>query len=208
MKAMTVNLKNFHFPFSQIKEEAAKNWRLILLYAVFLCGCLSGAMLYSNTGETVSSTAQTILEKLLEGSFPQNLRIIMIAGLIPLLLNLLCSFSALGMPIIFLCPAVCGMFVSAFISHLYCVYRVDGVVFSLILLLPAAVIFLVMMLIECNEGLILSGIIATNIFSAHKEGRGELRDYFIRFAVAAVVCCAIIAVQAACITYFGKALLF
>ncbi len=208
MKAMTVNLKDFSLSLDRIKEEAALHRRLILLYTVFSGGCFAGAVLYSNSAEMLSGYIKTMLERILEANFPQNLRIISAICLIPQLITALCSFSALGLPFILLCPAISGMALSVFISHLYCNYGVDGAVFSFILLLPCAVVFFVMLLIGGNEGLILSEIVAGSVFSSHKQGRGELRGFLLRFSVIIVVCFAVAALQAVCISKFGKALLF
>ena len=151
---------------------------------------------------------KTLLERMLEASFPQNLRIISAVCLVPQVITALCSFSALGLPFILLCPAVCSMALSAFISYLYCNFGVDGAVFSLILLLPCAVVFFVMLLIGGNEGLILSEIVAGSVFSSKKQGRGELKGFLLRFVIIIVVCFAVAALQAVCISKFGKALLF
>ncbi|MBR4050916.1 MAG: hypothetical protein IKK09_10515 [Clostridia bacterium] len=208
MKAMTVNLKEFSLPLDRIKDEAALHRRLILLYAVFTGGCFAGAVLYSNSAQMLSEYIKTLLERMLEASFPQNLRIISAVCLVPQVITALCSFSALGLPFILLCPAVCSMALSAFISYLYCNFGVDGAVFSLILLLPCAVVFFVMLLIGGNEGLILSEIVAGSVFSSKKQGRGELKGFLLRFVIIIVVCFAVAALQAVCISKFGKALLF
>ncbi len=208
MKAMTVNLKEFSFPIDRIKEEAALHRRLILLYAVFTGGCFAGAVLFSNSAQMLSEHIKTLLERMLEASFSQNLRIISCVCLVPQFITALCSFSALGLPFILLCPAMCGMALSAFISYLYCNFGVDGAVFSLILLLPCAVVFFVMLLIGGNEGLILSEIVAGSVFSSRKQGRGELKGFLLRFVIIIAVCFAVAALQAVCISKFGKALLF
>lgn len=208
MKAMTVNLKDFSLPIDRIKEEAALHRRLILLYAVFAGGCFAGAVLYSNTANILSGYIKTTLERMFEASFSQNLGIISAVCLIPQIITALCSFSALGLPFILLCPAVCGMILSTIISYLYCSFGVDGAVFSLILILPCAVVFFVMLLIGGNEGLILSEIVAGSIFMSRKQGRGELKGFLLRFIIIIAVCFAGAALQAFCVSKFGKTLLF
>ena len=208
MKAMTVNLKEFSLPIDRIKEEAALHRRLILLYAVFFAGCFAGAALYSNSADILAGYIKNFLEKILNADYSQNLRLITAIYLIPQIVTALCSFSALGLPFVLLCPGICGMLLSGFISYLYCTFSVDGAVFSLIMLLPCAVVFFVMLLIGCNEGLILSEIVAGSIFSTQKQGRGELKGFFIRFAVILLVCFFVALLQAVCISRFGKALLF
>lgn len=208
MKALTVNLKEFSLPFDRIKEEAALHRRLILLYAVFTGGCFAGAVLFSNSAQAVSDYIKIMVEKLLEAGFSQNLRIISLACLLPQVITALSAFSALGLPLILLCPAVCAAFLSAVISYLYCNFGVDGAVFSLILILPCAVVFFLMLLIGSNEGLILSEIVAGSLFSLKRQGRGELKGFLLRFAVIFTVCFAVAALQAVCISKFGKALLY
>lgn len=208
MKAMTLNLKDFSLPIDRIKEEAALHRRLILLYAVFTGGCFAGALLYSNTADTVSEYINNALEVMFDSGFSQNLRITSSACLIPQVITALCSFSALGLPFILLCPTVCGMILSAIISYLYCNFGVNGAVFSLILILPCAVVFFLMLLIGSNEGLILSEIIAGSVFSAHRQGRGELKGFLLRFVIIIAVSFAVAALEAFCISKFGKTLLF
>ena len=208
MKAMTVNLKDFGLPIERIKEEAALHRRLILLYAVFAGGCFAGAVLYSNTAGILSDYIKTTLDKMFEASFSQNMGIISAVCIIPQIIMLFCSFSALGLPFILLCPAVCSTVLSAIISYLYCNFGVDGAVFSLILILPCAVVFFLMLLIGGNEGLILSEIVAGSIFSSRRQGRGELKGFVLRFVIIIAVCLAVAALQAFCVSKFGKALLF
>ena len=208
MKAMTLNLKDFSLPLDRIKEEAALHRRLILLYFVFAGGCFAGALLYSDSPNLLSEYIKMALDRVLEASFSQNLRIISAVTLIPHIITALCSFSALGLPFIIACPAVSAFSLSTVISYLYCNFGVDGAVFSLILLLPFSVVFFVMLMIGGNEGLILSEIVAGSIFTTKKQGGGELKEFILRFIIIIAVCFAAAALQAICITKFGKALLF
>lgn len=208
MKAMTVNLKEFSLPLDRIKEEAAIHRRLILLYVVFTGGCFAGSLLYSNSVNNTSEYIKNLLETVLEGDFSQNLRIITSAYIIPNLITAFCGLSALGLPVILICPSLCGMFVSVLVSYLYFTYGVDGAVFSIIMILPCAVVFFLMMFIGGNEGLILSECIGVNVFSANKQSRGDLKGFLLRFLIIIVVCLAVATLQALCISKFGKALLF
>ena len=182
--------------------------RLILLYAVFAGGCFAGTVLYSNSENVLSEYIKTALERILEAGFSQNMGITSAMCLIPQIITVLCSFSALGLPFILLCPAVCSMALSALISYLYCNFGVDGAVFSLILVLPCAVVFFVMLLIGANEALILSEVVAGSVFISRRQGRVELKGFLLRFVIIIAVCLAVAALQAFCISKFGKALLF
>lgn len=208
MKAMTVNLKELSLPIDRIKEEAAIHRRLILLYVVFTVGCVAGALLFSNSVNNISEYIKYLIDKMLEADFSQNLRIISLSYIIPNIIIAFCGFSALGLPVIIVCPALCGMFVSVLISYLYISYGVDGAVFSIIMILPCAVVFFLMLFIGSNEGLILSEYIGISVFSNNKQSRGDLKGFLLRFLIIIVVCFSAAALQALCISKFGKALLF
>lgn len=208
MKTMTFNLKELSLPLDRIKEEAANHWRLILLYLIFMVGCIAGSITYSNMANTFSEYIKKVIEIMIEASFSQNMCILSAAYLIPQVFLLLFSFSALGLPFIMLCPAACGLITSVIVSYFYCNFGVDGAVFSLIIILPCIVGFLLMLFIGANEGVILAEIVASNIFTNNKQGRGDVKDFLLRYVIIFLVCVFISALQAFCISNFGKTLLF
>ncbi len=208
MKAMTVNLKGIGFSFSDLKEDLIKNWRLLLLFVLFLAGQIFGALAYSGFGSGYAEKINEIVKNQVEIGFLKLFLILIAVVMSALITAFFSSFSALGLPVILLAPAVFGAEISFIVSFLYSNYRLDGAVFSLILIFPAAIIIAMLQLIGCNESLILSGIVAQNTFSHKKESRGELRDFFTRYIIIALVTAAVCCIQALCICSFGKELLF
>ncbi len=208
MKAMTVNLKGIGYSFEELKNEAVKNWRMLLLVLLFICGMLTGAALYKNFGENISKSIADNFSEILKYSFLRVFLIIFIAAIIPLLISFFNSFNALGMPVILFIPAFYGLVISFLSSFLYTNYRKDGVIFALVLIFPAAVINTLMLIAVNNESLILSGIVSRNVFSSHKEGRGETKAFFLRYITAALITAVTCAADALAITAIGKNLLF
>lgn len=208
MKTMTVNLKGFGYSFEELKNEAVKSWRMILLVVLFICGMFTGAAIYKNSGENISETISDKFSGILEYGFSKIFIILFIAAIIPLLISFFNSFNALGMPVILFVPAFYGFTISLLSSFLYTNYRKDGVIFALVLIFPAAVINTLMLIAVNNESLILSGIVSRNVFSSHKEGRGETKAFFLRYITAAVVTAVTCAADALAVTAIGKSLLF
>lgn len=208
MKAMTLNLKGIGGSLGEFRDDLVINWRLMLLFLLFLSGLFMGVSVYNNCNDIFASQMKTMLEKLPEISFGNTFGFLIITAIIPLIIAFLSSFSALGIPFVMIAPAVYGSLISFIGAYLYNVHRIDGAVFAIITVFPAAIIISLMQLIGCNESLILSGIIAQNTFSAKRESRGELKEFFIRYLVIAVVIIVITAVQALCLSGFGSALLF
>lgn len=208
MKTMTVNLKGFKFSAYQFKEDIINNWRLILLFLMFLSGVLLGAVTFKNFDESITGILQNKLPEMLEYSFSKLFFMILAASLIPLLICFINSFSALGLPMILIIPLLCGFGISLISSYFYSAYKVDGAIFSILLILPAAIINTLMLLICSNESLILSGIISRNVFSVSKEGRGKLKSFFARYLVGAVIIDLTCLVDSGVIYAIGKNLLF
>lgn len=207
MKTIQLNFKRFYNPIIEIKKQAAEKWRLALAFFLVLAGCVSGAVFYVNTSENSGAFIKTFLEKLIESDFSTVFVYLSAFYFIPLIIVLISGFSALGLPIVIFCPTFWAAFLSLIMSCLYCEYQIDGVVFSLIILIPVAVIYLLSVLIGVNESLIMSGVIAQNVFSINKQGRGEIKSYLIRFGIIIIINLITTLVQSACISGFGKNLL-
>ena len=208
MKTMTVNLKGFVFSFSDLKEEMVKSWRIMLLFLLFLSGMVTGAVFYLNTGEEFGLTAQEKIAEILSFDFSKMFIVLSAAAMLPVVLNFLNSFSALGMPVVLAIPVFYGFAASFVCSCFYSCYRIDGVVFSLLLIFPAAVINTLLLLIGSNESLILSSIVSRNVFSADKQGRGELKAFFMRYAVIMLITLAVCLADSFAISAIGENLLF
>ena len=207
MKAMTVNLKHFQFSFKSFYEAATRNWKLIVLYLLFSGGCVAGAMIYTKSHGEIAPITQTLLEKALNCSFVKLVTAFISTYILCILVTFFSSFNALGLPLIMICPTASGTIFSLINSHLYNSYRIDGVIFSIVLIIPAAVVFSILLLTACNEALIMSGTVAQTIFTKQAGNRGELRDFFIRYLIITAVCIVISIIQSACIYKLGELLL-
>ncbi len=208
MKAMTFNLKGMGGFFTEFKDELLVNWRFMMLFFLFLGGMFMGVSIYDNCNDILAPHIKTLLEKLHEISFSKTFAFLIITAAVPLVISFLSSFSALGIPFTMLAPVIYSSLVSFFGAYLYNTYRIDGAVFAIIIVFPAVVIISIMQMIGCNEALILSGVIAQNTFSAKRESRGELKDFFIRFSIIFALIILVCVLQALCLVGFGSALLF
>ncbi len=207
MKAMTVNLKGLEISSAEIKEEITKSWRLIMLFLLLLGGMISGAFFYKRIGTDFSQIITEKMTLLLDSGFAKILAVTGSVMLLSIVLCIINSFSALGMPLLLIIPPVFGFLLSILCSYFYTTYRIDGVVFSLLLIFPAAVINVLMLLIGCNESLILSGIVSRNVFSSNKEGRGELKAFFARYGVIIIITLLVCIIDSIAISAIGKSLL-
>lgn len=207
MKTMTLNLKGLGFSFKDFWEEIKKSWRIILLFLLFQCGMISGSLFFQNSAEITKNYFEIKCDEILEYSFTKLIIISICIYMIPLIISFISSFSAIGMPVIIMLPVIIGFVVSNICSFLYSSYRIDGVIFTILLIFPSAIINTLLFLIGCNESLILSGIITRNIFSVSKEGRGDLRLFFLRYIIIAAITIVTAAICAFSIGSVGNKLL-
>ncbi len=207
MKAMMLNFKEFRLPLEEIREDINKNWRVLIMFALFFCGMLLGTSIYSKSPEAIGNYIDGLPEKIQQTSFSSIFTVLLLGAAAPLILAFFSGFSAIGLPVVLAIPGIFGTAISLINSYLYNAYKIDGVVFSLILILPAAVAQTVFQLLGCSRALAFSSLIAQNAFSQKKESRGEAKLYILSNVVILTVIIGICALQAACIKKFGSSLL-
>lgn len=206
VRSMTLNLKALKFNAADYALELRKNWRMIVCCALFCVGVFSGTLAFKSLDSSVIEAINSFIIDLTVSSFGKCMRYIVIEALIFVLLAFISAFSGFGLPIIILCPILKGFIYGVINTVLYEAYRINGVIFAAIIVIPAVVLNTVLLIIGCNESTILSGEIAKSIFGA-KQGRGEIKDLLLRYLIIAAVTVITACVQALCISGFGENLI-
>ncbi len=205
---MTLNIREMRQYSRESIRSIRENWQPLLLTALFVCGLFCGCFMLKSNVYRAADAAESAVGMLTDTHWPVRFKLMVLEVMIGLILAFSCGFSAIGLPLILSLPCAKGMVYGVVAAQLYTVYRIKGVVFSLLVLFPflaAEVAFLILCL---RDSLHMSAL----LFSAFKSGggageRGEVKAYCVRFLVFSVVCVLIILLQSLLGGAVGSALL-
>ena len=207
-KTMTVNLKDVKNYATDWLDEIIKNRRKLILTVLSVFGLWCGAKVYIEYSYNVSEFLSTLMRLVSEGRILKAFVMLLIINLVPILLSFLNGFFAFGMPLSMLSPCLSGIIIGVINAWLFSAYRLNGVFFSLLSLVPFAVGITIMLLVSCNESILLSGQITKLIFLKETGESGEVKDFFIRHLIIISVSVAITLVQTVVmVNLYGKLLI-
>lgn len=194
-KTMTLNLKDVKTFASDWLEEIIKNRRKLILTVLYVIGLWCGTRIYIADSGNVSYSLSALLQ-LFEGrKLLKTFALLLIVNLTPIIISFLNGFFAFGMPISMLSPCISGMAAGVLNAWLFSCYRLHGVIFSLISVVAFGVVITIMLLVSCNESIMLSGQLAKSIFLKDAGERGEVKDFFIRHLIIILATIAVTALQ-------------
>lgn len=207
IKAITLNLKNVKPHMNDFAKALSNNWRLLLMTALFCCGLVTGTSLIMRYGDGMGAYVKTLIEKLFMQKLSRDFLVLAGEGLLLNLLVFVSGLCAVGLPLILLSPCIQGIIIGSVCSYLYTVYQIDGVIFSLVIIVPFCAVSVLMLLIGCNEAIIMSSGIIKAVLKSGENGRGEVKAYLIRGIIIAIVTSISTLLQSICIVGFGEKLL-
>jgi len=206
-KAMILNSKYIKNYASEWLEEIIKNRRKLILTVLTVFGLWCGTKVYISHSVNVSDLLSISLRLMAERKLIKVCIILLLINLIPIFISFLNGFFAFGMPVSMLSPCLSGVLTGVINAWLFSTYKLNGVFFSLVAVVPFAVAITIMLLVSCNESIMLSGQLTKLIFLKETGERGEVKDFFVRHLIIISVTVAITLLQTVVtVNLYGKLL--
>lgn len=190
-----------------IKNVSDKNRMLVLiLMFLFLFGEFLGTFIFSVAEfKGIDSLIELLFYNRLECTFLQT--VINSFSYIFILLSvcLLLGLSAFIQPIEFLIPIFYGFGVGILISELCCNYGVNGIIYSVILVIPYSVTSSYIVIIALRESIRMSNALSSNIIRCTEYIKVDLNLYIIKYIILLCIL-AVLSILNALATYLGAEL--
>ncbi len=199
-KSLTLNLKELKTYTSEWLEEIIKNRRKLMLTVLSVFGLWYGTRLYINYSANIIEVLNRLIQPFINHLTLKSFVVLLILNLMPVLLSFLSGFFVFGMPLSMVSPCISGALTGAVNAWIFSTYRLNGVFFSLLSIIPFAIVTTIMLLVSCNESIILSGQLSKSVFLKETGERGEVKDFFIRHIIIMAVTVAVTFLQVITIT--------
>lgn len=172
----------------QTVQNIAGNWRLLLLLLIFTMGMLSGASLVK--GEPPEILAQSLqkTEQLFGVRQNQSFLATFWQSLLPTCLlwgiTFFSGLCAIGLPIILFIPFWKGISIGMLAGYYYSTFALKGLLYSLLLLYPGAIVATFGLLLCCNEGMKnTTDMFNISLHAQFPESWGGIRLYTFRYLI-------------------------
>lgn len=190
-----------------LAHYAKKNYMLLALGALFICGVAAGTMLMRAAGgdtvELISRIVNGYLEKRRDQTLLQNIVSTASSSLIFVATLFVCGFCAISQPVILLAPFLRGLGFGFSAASIYAEYGTRAMPFVALFVVPDMLISSLAILLCGRESLRLSGNF-WNVLWKTGEGEGyPLRIYVGRYVAAGILC--IFSAFLAAVLYFAFA---
>ena len=207
-KAMTVNLKDIKTVTSDFLEKIIKNRRKLILTVLSVFGLWCGTKIYITEPEMVSNYLSNYTETIAQQHLTKAYIILLIINILPIVISMKNGFYALGSPIIMLCPCLSGILTGVINAWTFNNFRLNGVFFSLLSIIPFAVITMIININSSNESLDLSKVIAESLLLNKTNSRGEVKGFLIKQTVTIAIISILTLLQTIIIRVLADKLLF
>ena len=195
-----------------LTHYAKKNYALLALGLLFICGAVLGTLLLRSAGyDTVSLLLRVVngfIERRRGQTLLQNFTAGAFSSLLFVLILFVCGFCAVAQPVILLVPLFRGLGYGFSAATLYATYHARAAGFVALFILPNMLLSTLAILVCCRESLRLSG----SLFAVMR-GDGQARElysvrlYVARFVVAALLCVLSALLEAVLYGMFANSLL-
>lgn len=163
------------------------NEKLIILTFSFITGLICGALTV-RTGHPLlidfinKLTGDSILAKGSQSVF-NNFLAYFLPDFIAVIISCIFGLSVLGEPIICMIPLIRGMGIGLNIASIYSVYKSEGLLYALLLIMLPYSFSCASMIIACKENIITSRTIRKRLKSAQTDQALDYKMYAVRTAV-------------------------
>lgn len=153
------------------KRESRIFW---ILGGLFCIGMLYGVMLVRAGGSDVENGVSALLGEYVRqaraqtpfGYFKDSVWLSIFTLLVPYL----AGYSAIGQPLALLTPIIRGLTLGFFMSSLYLQFGFQGVIYSLLVLIPNTLVCIFCLMIVCRESIRLSNLFLGSFAFRHSTG--------------------------------------
>ncbi len=175
-KNITLNFKEMRSKLSVLIKIFKENIEKLLLIGLIIIGIRIGSMIFSGNND-ISEYAVKALNYILHADLKHIFMIFAAINIITVLLVFTSGFSACGLPATIISPCIYGILCGIASCCAYNIYKINGVFFSLILIVPFAVLISVLIILISNESIKLSKQIIKSIGFGDVSGRGDVKVF-------------------------------
>ena len=199
-----ISFKNFCLFFSSLK----KNLVLIIFALLFIIGFFIGTFSYKGNN-TIASVYKDMLETFVnlrhEGTFLKIASNSFLGNFTHLVLMFFFGTSVLGIAVLPFISMFCGIYYGGIFAALYSVYALKGIAYSMVFVLPCAVIFSAVLMQSAKESVAFSLKTARLTFSRSMPYSlyFDFKNYCGRYIFFTVILLVIAIIESILTYYFG-----
>ncbi len=189
-KAITLNVKDLKININNNYKIIIMNRLKLILAVLSVFGLWCGTRIFISEQKAIDTILLQYADIIKEQSLGKLFVLILIINLLPIIISFLNGFFAFGTPLTIISPFLSCIFIGIFNTWTFSSYRLNGVFFSLLSVVPFSVIIMILLIISSNESSVFSKRIARSVFMYEIGDRGEVKTYFSRQAV--IICVTVV----------------
>lgn len=194
-KTLTLNLKDIKTVMQNFIETTLINRQKLILTVLSVFGIWCGTRLFIAGQETIRELISSCINEKSITDRAELIIIQMFINVLPILIAFTNGFFVLGTPIIMLNQCMAGVIIGIINAWTFSVYRLNGVLFSLISIIPFSLLITIMLIISSNESIKISKRIAKSIFNIDQNERGEVKEFLVKEAIITTISVALTILQ-------------
>lgn len=174
---------------SEEQKITAKNPTIMFFMILLLIGALFGTLIFCNMQSSeisnLSFITQGFIKNKTEQTFVQSLINSFTTSSLLVTICFFLGFGAISQPVEFLVPIFRGLGLGTSISYIYITYGVKGLLITLVLIIPNAVISSIAIIIAARESIKLSNMFTSYIISNNTENNMKscIKLYVLKFLI-------------------------
>lgn len=166
--------------------------KIVLLFTLFLCGIIFGAMIVSGNNNGLCD----IFEKIISNSINEKSKFTFIkyffsvfsGFLIIIIFDYLCGICGLGVPLLYVTPVALGVFFGVVISQFYISYGLSGVGYCVLINVPCYAITAATLIKCCCFSKIMSEELFLYLVSGKSDKKDvSLKTYSLKYLIYSVM---------------------
>lgn len=173
-------------------EPSKMNVLFLLLIVMFIFGMLYGVLLIGGNKElyqTFSLFTGEYAQQQQEQSVLQSFLLAFHSSILFIVIPYLLGYSAIGHPVTLFVPFFKGLGLGAFMGNLYSSHGLQGIGYSVLIIVPYTLVALLAIMIACRESLRLSNLFFLSF--ASKRGTpvtmGAIKLYNVKYLILCVI---------------------
>lgn len=203
---LMLNFRDLKQKSDNLKITLFSNHIRILIIVIYLAGLWLGTMLYINNGY-ISSVAKNGIDYLITAEYVTTLMVLLAVKAGTISAIFISGFSACGLPASVGLPCIYGIVCGVINSCIYSTYKLNGIFFSLIIIVPLAVITSLLITALSDNAINLTKKLVKALTFGEADKRGEAKTYIYSGLIIIAIECAVDLLQAFIISKTGEFIL-
>lgn len=201
-----LNLRDMKQKGDDFRNSLRSNQIRIMIITVYLTGLWLGTMLFTKNS-SVSNIVKNGIDYLINSEYLKTFTILISANLGTIAAIFLSGFSACGLITSVGLPCIYGIICALINCCIYSSYKVNGIFFALIVIIPFAVITSLLITALSDNSINLTKKLVKAVAFGEPSKRGEAKTYILFGLIIIAIECVFILLQAFLITKTGKMIL-